>query len=636
LAATRPLARIVRDATESPEATAESLERAGEVAWITGDYDEAFRLRERAYSRYLEERDEAKAAFVATILSSDSYQRGDVAVGAGWQGTAERLLDGKPESRAHGFLTWIRSQIALLFEKDLDAAFAHAQNTVDIGRRLADADVEMLGLVTEARTLVRQGRVTEGMRLVDEAMAAAVSGRIGPYAACNVFCHTLSSCHELADYRRAAEWADTAQRCCVGERIVPSSGDCRIHKAGILSRSGAWAEAEAEIALGCVEYRANAIHVALGHYELGEIRLRRGDAEGAEEAFARAHELGHVPEPGLALLRLMQGRVDAAVALIEQALTDETLELVRTDLLSARVEIALAAGDFAGARAAAAELGEIATRFRTGALAAAAASADGRIRLAEEDAAAAAPALRRAQRLWHEAGVPYEAARARVLLADAQLALGDEESAALELRAAHGTFERLGAVADDRGATAILRELAGVVDTAVSDAARVVRTFMFTDVVDSTPLVEAIGDEAWLHLQRWHDETLRSLFARYRGEEVDHAGDGFFVSFESAAQAVACAVEIQRTLSEHRRAHGFAPTLRIGLHSSSAMRRRSDYHGKGVHAAARIGALARGGEIVASVETVAQAATALPTSEPRAVKLKGIAAPVEVAAILWA
>lgn len=626
----------MRDGTEPREATAESLERAGEAAWVAGDYEEAFRLRERAYSRYLDEGDEAQAAFLATILSSDYYQRGDLAVGAGWQGTAERLLDGRPESRAHGFLTWIRSQIALLFEKDLEAASAHAQETVDIGRRLADPDVEMLGLVTQARTFVRQGGVAEGLRLVDEAMAAAVSGRIGPYAACNVFCHTLSSCQELADYRRAAEWAETAQKCCVRDRIVPSSGDCRIHKAGILSRTGAWGEAEAEVALGSVEYRANAIHVALGHYELGEIRLRRGDAEGAEDAFARAHELGRVPEPGLALLRLLQGRVEAAVALIDQALADETLELARPDLLSAQVEIALAAGDVAGARAAAAELAEIAARFGTGALAAAAALAEGRILLAEGDAAAAAPALRRAQRLWHEAGVPYEAARARVWLADAELALGDEESAALELRAAHGTFERLGAVADDRRVAATLRELTGTVERAASHAAPVARTFMFTDIVNSTPLVEAIGDEAWLHVQRWHDETLRSLFAQHRGEEVDHAGDGFFVSFGSAAQALACAVAIQRTLSEHRRAHGFSPSLRVGLHSSSAMRRGADYHGKGVHAAARIGALARGGEILVSAETLAQAASALPTTEPRAVKLKGIAAPVEVAGVLWA
>jgi class 3 adenylate cyclase len=386
---------------------------------------------------------------------------------------------------------------------------------------------------------------------------------------------------------------------------VPASGDCRIHKAGILSRSGAWGEAEAEVARGCVEYRANAAHVGIGYYELGEIRLRRGDAEGAEAAFAKAHELGRVPQPGLALLRLAQGRVDAAVALIEQAVADETLELARTHLLSAQVEIALAAGHLPGARPAAEELAAIATRFGTGALAAAAAAAEGRLRLAEGDAAAAVPPLKRAQRLWHGLGVPYEEARVRVVLADAHLDVGDEESAALELRAAHGTFERLGAVSDDRRATAKLRGLAGAVETAASEAAGVVRTFMFTDVVDSTPLVEAIGDDAWLHIRRWHDETLRALFARHRGEEVDHAGDGFFVAFESAAQAVSCAAEIQRTLVEHRRAHGFSPRVRIGLHSSPAIRRGSGYGGKGVHAAARIGASAAGREVLASAETLA-------------------------------
>jgi len=623
------------DVDASHNLTAESLDEEGEAAWTAGEYDEAFRLRERAYSEYLASRDEPKAALVASILASDYYQRGDLAVGAGWQGTAERLLEGMEECRGHGFAAWIRSQIKLLFEKDLEAAFALAQETVDIGRRLADVDVEMLGRVTQARTLVRQGRVGEGMRLIDEAMTAAVSGRLGSYAACIVFCHTLSSCQELADYRRAAEWADAAQNCCARDRIVPASGDCRIHRAGILRRRGAWGEAEAEAARGCTEYNANAIHIGLAQYELGEIRLRRGDMEAAEAAFAKAHELGRVPQPGLALLRLAQGRVDAAVKLIEAALADETLDLARADLLSAQVEIACGAGDTATARSATSELAKIATRFGAVAFAASVASAGGRVQLAEDDMAAAVGTFRRAHRLWQDAGVPYEAARARCLLADAHLALGDVESAALELKAAHQTFERLGAAPDDHRVVTLLRSITGVVESAASDATEVVRTFMFTDIVDSTPLAEAIGDDAWVHLRRWHDETLRGLFARHRGEEVDHAGDGFFVSFEDADHALGCAVEIQRTLTEHRRGHGFSPSVRIGLHTCAAIRRGSGYQGKGIHTAARIGAQAQGGEIIASAETLAGVDTGLPISEGRTVKLKGIAAPVELAAILW-
>lgn len=623
------------DMDASQDLTAERLDEGGEAAWTAGDYDEAFRLRERAYSEYLGRGDEAKAALVASILASDYYQRGDLAVGAGWQGTSERLLDGLQECPGHGFATWVRSQIKLLFEKDLDAAYGLAQETVDIGRRLGDVDVEMLGLVCQARTLVRLGRVGEGMGLIDEAMTAAVSGRLGPYAACIVFCHTLSSCHELADYRRAAEWADAAQKCCVRDRIVPASGDCRIHKAGILRRRGAWGEAEAEVTRGCAEYSANAIHVGLGQYELGEIRLRRGDMDGAEAAFARAHELGRVPQPGLALLRLAQGRVESAAGLIEQALADEPLDVARAELLAARVEIALAAQDVETARSAAAELAAIAARFGTVALAASVASAEARIQLAAGDVAAVVETIRRAQRLWHDAGVPYEAARARLVLADAQLALGDPESAALELRAAHQTFERLGAVPDDRQVVAALRSLAGGVELAASDAVEVVRTFMFTDIVDSTPLAEAIGDDAWIHVLRWHDETLRGLFARHRGEEVDHTGDGFFVSFPDAEHAISCAVEIQRTLTEHRRGHGFSPSVRIGLHTSTAIRRGSNYHGKGIHTAARIGEQAQSGEIVASAETLAQVEQGVPTSKRRSVQLKGIAAPVELAAIPW-
>lgn len=161
---------------------------------------------------------------------------------------------------------------------------------------------------------------------------------------------------------------------------------------------------------------------------------------------------------------------------------------------------------------------------------------------------------------------------------------------------------------------------------------RVVKTFMFTDIVKSTNLVEAIGDEAWEALLRWHDGALRALFAAHRGEEIVATGDGFFVGFESPEAALGCAVGIQRSLAEHRRAHGFAPQVRIGVHASPATQVAGNFHGKGVHEAARIAALAEGGEILASRETAGDYPGA---SEPRAVMLKGISDPVEVVAIEW-
>jgi class 3 adenylate cyclase len=161
---------------------------------------------------------------------------------------------------------------------------------------------------------------------------------------------------------------------------------------------------------------------------------------------------------------------------------------------------------------------------------------------------------------------------------------------------------------------------------------RVVKTFMFTDIVKSTNLVEAIGDEAWESLLAWHDQTLRGLFVAHRGEEVVTTGDGFFVGFDNPEAALGCAVAIQRSLLEHRRAHGFAPQVRIGVHATPATQVDNNFRGKGVHEAARIAALAEGGEILASRETAGDYAGA---SEPRAVALKGIADSVEVVTIDW-
>jgi class 3 adenylate cyclase len=157
---------------------------------------------------------------------------------------------------------------------------------------------------------------------------------------------------------------------------------------------------------------------------------------------------------------------------------------------------------------------------------------------------------------------------------------------------------------------------------------------MFTDIVRSTNLVEALGDEAWGHLIRWHDEQLRSQFAAHRGEVVKAIGDGFFVAFQGPGDALACAVAIQRALAEHRRAHGFAPQVRIGVHAASATHEGLDYRGRGVNAAARVGALADGGEILATAQTAALAPTQ-PATGFRSVMLKGFADPVEVVSIEW-
>ncbi|MGH2681405.1 MAG: adenylate/guanylate cyclase domain-containing protein, partial [Actinomycetota bacterium] len=211
-------------------------------------------------------------------------------------------------------------------------------------------------------------------------------------------------------------------------------------------------------------------------------------------------------------------------------------------------------------------------------------------------------------------------------LAEAHLAEGDRGAAAAELGSARSTFERIGARMQARRASELSAHS--------SDAGRAVRTFLFTDIVGSTSLIEVIGDEAWTDLRRWHDQALRASFAEFGGEEIDHAGDGFFLAFPDAASAVACAIEIQRGLFEHRRSHGFAPQVRIGLHATEATQTGGDYSGLGVHAAARIASSAGPGEILASAGTVSELA-GVRTSDRRSATLKGIGEPVDVVAIDW-
>jgi class 3 adenylate cyclase len=360
-------------------------------------------------------------------------------------------------------------------------------------------------------------------------------------------------------------------------------------------------------------------------YELGEIQLRRGDLSGAAASFRSAIEAGREPQPGLALLRVAEGKPGAGLAELTRTLADVVDNRVeRARLLPAFVEVAVAAEQSQTARNAVEELDALATLYGSDALTATARWARGLVDLAESKPRAAVAALRDAARRWSALEAPYEAARARTLLAEAYQAIDEGESAVIELEAAHSIFERLGAVADARRAAALLRR---------EQAAVVTETFVFSDICGSTNLVEAMGDVAWLDVLEWHDRTLRNLFREHEGEEVDHAGDGFFVAFHDPSAAFACAVAIQRTLDEHRHNYGFAPPVRIGIHTTEAIAADDGFRGKGVHTAARVGAVAEAHEILASREAAEAARVAF--TDPRTVELRGISEPVELVRVDW-
>jgi class 3 adenylate cyclase len=370
-----------------------------------------------------------------------------------------------------------------------------------------------------------------------------------------------------------------------------------------------------------------------------------GDLAGAEEAFQRANEFGRDPEPGHALLRLAQGDTAGATSAIRRALSvtdqprmhtgDSAAEpLGRSHLLPAMVRISLAAGDIDAADAASAELETIATQFGSTALQAEAAGARGSVLLARGETGAAVEHLLRARHLWQVVRAPFQVALVRTQLAAAYEAEGAETDAQMEREAARSTFEQLGAVPDLR---AVEAELARHGATRAATAGpRVTRTFMFTDIVTSTDLLEALGDRAWEDLMGWHDATVRGLIGSHGGEEVSHTGDGFFVAFSEPGPAIDAAVAIQRTFAAHRREHGFAPWLRIGLHTSEVSRAGTNYRGVGVHIAARISGSADRDQVLASSATLAAAGDVpYPVSAAESVRLKGIKEPVAVAQISW-
>jgi class 3 adenylate cyclase len=613
---------------DSQNLTPNDLERFADSAWWTGRLDEAINLRERSYAGFASAGEKPSAARVALTLSWDHSGRGAFAVSHGWFANAERLLEGQQESVEHGLLALTRAVNALFAEGDLPSAIEDFGRAFELGQRFGDRDIQVLALVGKGRAFVKSGEVEQGLALLDEATAAAISGHLQPYSTGLVYCITISSCHDLGDYRRAAEWTEAANRWCDRLDVTGFPGACRIHRAEIMRLRGDWPGAEKQAVEACEELHDFDRYITGGgYYEIGEIRRRRGDFAAAEEAYRTANELGRDPQPGLALLRLAEGKVDGAVAGITRTLQDVRDPLSRLRALPAQVEIAIAATDLKTARAAADELEELVDSYKIGGHRAPAFDAtvhltSGQIKLAEDDTEGAARCLQRARDEWQRVGAPYERAQARMLLGIAFRRQGDEHAATSELEAALATFERLGAKLDEERAKELLGRL----------QAR--RTFVFTDIVDSTKLLETLGNEKWKKLLARHDEVLRERIVESGGEVIKQTGDGFFAAFDSPKAAIEAAVAIQRALA----AEVVAPDVRIGAHTGGAFQTNADfkdYGGEGVHVAARIGAAAGAAEILVSRDTLDGVPTAFRLSEPRSELLKGFEQPIDLVSVDW-
>ncbi len=437
-------------ADEDAPLAPDDLERLATAAYLAGQDDLSVEVWERAHLQLLRDGEVLRAARCAGWLIFLLLTAGEFARAGGWLARTRRLLEDAPVECAEQGHVLIPEAFQHAAAGDWATAYTMAGKAAEIGDRFADIDLVTMARNLQGRALIAQGKVREGMSLLDEMMVAVTADEVSEIVAGAVYCSVIEACQEVWDLRRAQQWTAALTHWCDAQpELVPFSGNCLVHRAEIMQLHGAWPDAleAAQHASERLRRRAQpAVGAAL--YQQGEVHRLRGEFTEAEAAYHEASRWGREPHPGLARMRLIQGQLDAASAAIRRVVDAAQDRVARSRLLAADAEIMLAAGDVAAARAAADELSEIAGDLGMPLLGAYAAQAGGNVLLHEGDARAALGALRSAWAAWQELEVPYEAARTRVLIALACRALGDEEGAEMELDAADWAFERLGAEPD--------------------------------------------------------------------------------------------------------------------------------------------------------------------------------------------
>jgi DNA-binding NarL/FixJ family response regulator len=450
------LAAADRDTPLDPD----DLERLGIAAWLIGRGAESLELLERLHQARLAAGETDHAARAAVWLAVRFLFQGEAARSGGWFARAERLVEGAPgDTVERGYLLFPQALRALRAD---DAATAHRlfSEMAGTGERFGDRELTLYGRLGQGRSLVRLGEVSRGMALLDEVMVGVTAGDVPPVAVGDMYCSVIDACDETFDVRRAQEWTSALVRWSeVQPQASPYRGSCLIRRAEVLLLHGEWSGAAGELERACDCLAGPPVHQSIGAawYRLAELHRLRGEDEEAEELYRRGSRWGRDPHPGLALLRLAQGRVDVAAAAIRRVIAEARNARMRAADLSACVEIMLAANDPGAARTAAGELTQLAEALGAPLLRAMAAHATGAVLLAEHEPQAALVALREAAVGWQALEVPYQAARTQVLIGVAHRALGDEDTAAIELETVRHTFAALGAVPDVRLIEALRR-----------------------------------------------------------------------------------------------------------------------------------------------------------------------------------
>jgi DNA-binding NarL/FixJ family response regulator len=437
----------------------DQLHRAGELdpddsmalatsAYLLGNVDETVRALQVGYQDRIQNEDTLGAVRFACWLGLVLNLRGEVAVGGGWVARAQRLLETESEDVVERGYLFIHEFFQHLGRGDFARAGETAVRIVNTGRRFTDHDLIALGLLTQGRMMIYSGRVPEGLGLLDEAMVEISTAAVSPIIAGMVYCAMIEACQELSDFSRAASWTTALTTWCeVQPGLVPFTGQCSLHRGQIMRLHGAYDEALAEYALAQRRYQVEGTPAPAGRAltEQGDVQRIRGRLDEAEAAYHQAAELGHEPQPGLALLWLARGRTAAAISAINRLLAEAQGPVHRSWMLPAAVEVLVSAGRVDQARQHSDELAGIASSFGNAAVRAMARYAAATVHLASGQTEDALSNAREAARLWSQVGSPYESARARVLVARALRELGDEDSATTEFAVARRTFADVGA-----------------------------------------------------------------------------------------------------------------------------------------------------------------------------------------------
>jgi DNA-binding CsgD family transcriptional regulator/tetratricopeptide (TPR) repeat protein len=434
---------------ETPLAV-EDLELLAMAAYLVGRDDEYLRTLERAHNAHLSARQCARAVRCAFWLGFRLLMRNETGHATGWFARAERLLEQEAHECAERGYLLLPLVEQRLGSRDFETAYAAAADAAAIGERCGDADLVACARHQQGRIRLQQGQVEPGLALLDETMIAVRAGGLSHMVTGLMYCSVIAACQQVYAFDRAQEWTAALTQWCDGQPdMVAFAGACRVHRAEIMQLRGTWSEAMEEAQRAQVRSQhVNQQSAAAALYQQAEVHRLKGEVAAAEQAYREASELGMEPQPGLALLRLVQGRTGAAATAIRRVTGMTVDRLKRMSLLPAYIEIMLAADEHQDARNACRELEEIAATFDTGVPGAIAAQARGAVDLAEGDARSALGSLRRAFEVWQRIEAPYAAARVRVLIGLACRALGDEDGAGLELAAARSAFERLGATPD--------------------------------------------------------------------------------------------------------------------------------------------------------------------------------------------